>query len=408
MITTLAALGEDPEAHAAITNGPVTVQILMTADPSLSKKEATTRTNDLHKVYATANKRGYRILVPRIDFSKRPGTAAKVARDLAPAENGHALWCDVVLAAASKTSPEDQVKLKTEYDDFKLSYKLPTKVQLREALTELEALWLELEGNDPSLPGKLIGRAVSLLPSVGAAGSQLAAFGGMIRALVGVNASGASVMFPTYEAFVDTVCEQYQGILNVESAAGGERAHVVNALVGQQLTQQQVVLALADGRAPPFGGTLGAGRERGPGKPKNKCGCCTSAACDSVTSKPEDCTSMNFTKPLQVSATVSKGQVRFGWSCRAHVAQNPGIKTLKGVQVNYISEQEARKIVDSKKARTGTNAVHVHSNAGVAVDDAFWEALDSFDDEHGILMALEGGSSAGEAPTEPKTNASPY
>ena len=86
-----AALSEDPDVAAAVKYGPPTPEKLMKRSPVLTRSAAQNLSTNLTSSYAAANKRGYSILLKRLDFSKKPATARRVLRMIAPASDGHAL-----------------------------------------------------------------------------------------------------------------------------------------------------------------------------------------------------------------------------------------------------------------------------------------------------------------------------
>ena len=83
MIGTLAALSEDAEAKTAVLKGPITLELLRSADASLSARAAQAKVDELRPTFDAANQRGYRILVPRLDLSRRPAIAERIARNFA-------------------------------------------------------------------------------------------------------------------------------------------------------------------------------------------------------------------------------------------------------------------------------------------------------------------------------------
>ena len=65
---------------------PITVEILRAADPSLSVRAAQAKIEELRQTFEPANQRGYRQLVPRLDLTRRPAIASKIARYFAADE----------------------------------------------------------------------------------------------------------------------------------------------------------------------------------------------------------------------------------------------------------------------------------------------------------------------------------
>ena len=162
MIGTLAALSEDAEAKTAVLKGPITLELLRTADASLSARAAQAKVDELRPTFDTANQRGYRILVPRLDLSRRPAIAERIARNFAEDELGHELWHDVILEESSTSGVSEQKRLKRDLKAFKIDQAVPTGPQLGDALTKMEGIWLLVDGNDPDDPSDLIDRALAL------------------------------------------------------------------------------------------------------------------------------------------------------------------------------------------------------------------------------------------------------
>ena len=92
LLATKAALREDPEAFFAVTNGPIDLDAVLRRDPSLTPKQAKNVLRSLQATFDDAVARGYRLLLPRIDLSKRPALASKILVNIEPGERGDMLW----------------------------------------------------------------------------------------------------------------------------------------------------------------------------------------------------------------------------------------------------------------------------------------------------------------------------
>ena len=163
LLATKAVLREDPEAFFAVTNGPIDLDAVQRRDPSLSLKQAKNVLRSLQATYDDAVARGYRLLLPRIDLSKRPSLASKILSTIEPEERGDLLW-KIVAQACDLSSLGKQEELEAQYKAFKLTGKAePTPEELSEGLTTLETLFLQIDGNSIDKPNKLMQRALLLL-----------------------------------------------------------------------------------------------------------------------------------------------------------------------------------------------------------------------------------------------------
>ena len=81
---------------------PITVEILRAADPSLSVRAAQAKIEELRQTFEPANQRGYRQLVPRLDLTRRPAIASKIARYFAADEQS----CEPSATTCGKMSEE--------------------------------------------------------------------------------------------------------------------------------------------------------------------------------------------------------------------------------------------------------------------------------------------------------------
>ena len=86
MLTTQSVLFKDENVRAALEHGPPTAEKIMSKSPGLTKNKASAIASSLLSAYASANKTGYELLIPRISFDKRPATAAKVGARPRPQE----------------------------------------------------------------------------------------------------------------------------------------------------------------------------------------------------------------------------------------------------------------------------------------------------------------------------------
>ena len=213
MIKTLAVLGEDPEAKTAVMKGPITLEIVRAAEPGLSLAAAKKKVEELTATFEEAAARGYRLLLPRLDLSARPAIASRIVRECAADELGHDLW-KIIEEESDTASKGAQKQLKRDLKAFKLKQSTPTGKQLADALVQLEALFLLIDGNTTDDVEELVELALDILPSSGAVGDDMRSFAGTMRALVSASAAGGGAMFKTFEAFKKETVKQYESLLN--------------------------------------------------------------------------------------------------------------------------------------------------------------------------------------------------
>ena len=117
-LRTLGKLQEDPEAYAAIqADDPITSQMITNRSPSIPATRANAEAATIETQRLAARARGYRALLQRLDFTKRPAVAAKIVKEIAPQQNGAALF-RMVTEAMSVDTPEKQAEVQRQYDRF--------------------------------------------------------------------------------------------------------------------------------------------------------------------------------------------------------------------------------------------------------------------------------------------------
>ena len=102
-LKTESVLRAEPEVWASVNNGRPTAALIKTKDPSLGKVALQSALVALEEEYDDANGRGFRILVERIDYTKRPALATRILHVISPRQDGHALW-QLILEASSDES----------------------------------------------------------------------------------------------------------------------------------------------------------------------------------------------------------------------------------------------------------------------------------------------------------------
>ena len=186
LITLYAALRKDENAYAAVMRGPPTIAMMQKRDPSATVTRAQGQVDALMDEWQTANQRAYRIIAPRIDFEKRAGLAAKVLREIEPAQNGLSLM-QIINDAIDFSSISKQEDARRDLKDFRLGVSLPTPELLHDRLDAYGAVWSRIEGNDINEPKQLIQKALRLLPRHESI-KELASYAGMLKALLDVTA----------------------------------------------------------------------------------------------------------------------------------------------------------------------------------------------------------------------------
>jgi hypothetical protein len=204
---TVAALGSKPEVLFALTNGPVTAEMVMARSPTkMSSKRAAAVAAGLASDYKTANAEAFRGVLKRLSFDKKPNLPGQLLRKIAPEEDGYALW-QIVLAARDMSSNEKQLELERQYREYKLSKAMPTPEELEDELLGLLVLWLKIDGNKEDKFSPLINRSLRLLPAGPQVAAEMTSFVGTVRALVGLNV-GYKV-WAKFEDFVTMIIGQY-------------------------------------------------------------------------------------------------------------------------------------------------------------------------------------------------------
>ena len=316
---------EDPDAFAACMNGPPSVEKIKLTDPRLTLRQAQAVVAGLLPAYEEAISRGYSILLPRIDFTKRPTLATRLLnKGGGETRDGHALW-QIVKQACDFTSDERQEELKLELKNFELHLPgspVPTPDELTDALYGLQSVWLKIDGNDADRPKTLVTAAVKKLPRPSNV-PLLAQFAESMR----TTGIFSAATITDYDAFVETLIEQYRAVLNSAREQGVKLTHTGTAAMLTDddlpdlvpapatlgsMTQQQL-LALIDQRSAPPGGPRPGPREAKP-IPPNKCGCCVAAICFNVGSDPTKCVCFNndLDIPKPTAAQISYQASVFG------------------------------------------------------------------------------------------------
>ena len=114
LLKTNAALNKDKAVWTALENGPPTAEMIKQKNPKLSTRQCEDVLPQLMKEYRESNEIGWRILIDRVSFRKRPALATKVLRDLEPTEDGHGFW-QVVRESLDESSPEKQASAEMAY-----------------------------------------------------------------------------------------------------------------------------------------------------------------------------------------------------------------------------------------------------------------------------------------------------
>ena len=87
LLSTVSELKAEPATWAAVEFGPPTVERVMLKSPGMTRARAKQVSVALADEYDTHNGKGFKILVNRTDFKKRPALAARLAK------NGGGFYC---------------------------------------------------------------------------------------------------------------------------------------------------------------------------------------------------------------------------------------------------------------------------------------------------------------------------
>ena len=157
-LKTIAALRKEKEVWASVISGRPTAAMIKMKNTSLTKAELATALAELEDAYDEANAKGFRLLVERIDYEKRPALATQILKEHSN-EDGHALW-QLIEEACSDSSMGKQESARAQYEKFNYGKEFLMPTQLGDKMFQLEALWCRIHGNDPQYPQALIGRAL--------------------------------------------------------------------------------------------------------------------------------------------------------------------------------------------------------------------------------------------------------
>ena len=109
LLTTEAALRQDPDVWTAVTIGPPTAELIMEKAPGTDPANAAAQATALLPSWKEKSILGYGILLPRLDFHKNVALAQSVARKAGAKQDGHALW-QIILSRLDTLSDERHLK----------------------------------------------------------------------------------------------------------------------------------------------------------------------------------------------------------------------------------------------------------------------------------------------------------
>ena len=215
LLRTTSALEAD-DMLTALNEGPPLPESLILRNQGMTLRQAEKLSGELMDDFVTANQKGYRVLLERIDVEKRPTLAKRIAH-YAKNRDGHGVW-QLVKKACGFSSGARQDTIVDAYNDFALSSATPAPDKLSDDLHDLHGVWdmLADENGTKSYPA-LYRRALRLLPQ--AQGYE--AFAGVVRGFVALNDKSPVPIFEDYDGFVETIVEQYRGVYKAMKGRGG-------------------------------------------------------------------------------------------------------------------------------------------------------------------------------------------
>jgi hypothetical protein len=319
--TTRAALAGESGLLKVAENGPPSAELIALRNPTMPALLVETLQIEAMEVYNTLNCALYKELIPRIDFSKRATLAFIIDRRFGIVQDGHGLW-QYILEAMDFSKGEKQEEVRRTFDLFQLPDLNPTPEILSDSLFELYSFWSLIDGNSFSAPISCIRKAISILPK----GNGFGNFASTIRALASFNPENSH--FHTYENFVDTVIEQYRGVL-----------------VEASVHRASVLLVKPPSLSPSLSPSLPKPLKYNPVRDApNDCCLCNSVWCSSQTEDDRaGCISFNFLLEPPIDASLN--ELNFLESGRAHIFLN-GSTSLKDVKIKVMHYEKARSMYE--------------------------------------------------------------